>query len=399
MRDPDLIIMTLGSFFIALLASYLFALIFKKFRFPWAISLILGGIILGPYGLGVFEVNKITTFLSEVGLIFLMFLAGMEIKLSSIKNVWKESISVALVTGLVPALFGFGVGMYFGYDISVSIVLGIILINSSFAVVIPALEERGVLHTRFGKIIVSSTMLQDISSLILFVIALQFLIPGEFMSPYVLILFIFFALIVGTMVKISFPKLRSYFSEKKKFQHRHPSIYENRLKLILVVIIGTALLFEIFKFETIIGAFFVGLVMSEMIKSKVLKLKLHAISYGVFIPIFFVVVGAWIDLSLFKEISVIGPILLVIVFGSMASKFISGWLSTMMIGMSSYRGAVLGMTCVPQLITTIALAMISERLGLLPPEIVTSIIFLATVSVIISPMITNKLLDQRFKKR
>ncbi|PIT88949.1 MAG: hypothetical protein COU27_02910 [Candidatus Levybacteria bacterium CG10_big_fil_rev_8_21_14_0_10_36_7] len=90
------------SFFTLLLAGLLFASVFSKLHIPWVISLIVGGIIIGPHGLKIFTPNDTMAFLSEIGLIFLMFMAGMETRLSSFKAIRKGVGIIAVLNGIIP---------------------------------------------------------------------------------------------------------------------------------------------------------------------------------------------------------------------------------------------------------------------------------------------------------
>ena len=79
------------SFFLIFLVALLFSAAFKRLHFPWVIALIVGGVVIGPFGLELLEVDQTIGFFGEVGLIFLMFMAGLEVKLSSLKRKKKEA--------------------------------------------------------------------------------------------------------------------------------------------------------------------------------------------------------------------------------------------------------------------------------------------------------------------
>ena len=91
--------------------------------------------VIGPYGLDVIESNGIIDFLGTIGLVFLMFMAGLEIKSSSLGKLKNTVAKISLLNGMIPFLFGFGIASWFGYDFLASLLLGIIFISSSIAVV------------------------------------------------------------------------------------------------------------------------------------------------------------------------------------------------------------------------------------------------------------------------
>ncbi len=399
MRDPETILITLSTFFIALLAGLLFSALFRRFRIPWAVTLIFGGVIIGPHALGLIQLenNPVIWFLAEIGVIFLMFLAGMEIRFSAIRDVLKEGAIVGVFTGIVPGVLGAIVVLMFGYSPLVALTIGIILINTSFAVVVPSLESKGILQSRVGKIIVSSTVLQDISSLVIFAVFLQIVNPTPFLPLPLWVVLLLFTLAGGIFAKFLIPRMRKPF---KDYEHKHHDrdLFEGELRTVMIFVLGFAIIFEFFKFETIVGAFFAGLIISEATKSKMLDHKLHILGYGIFIPIFFVVVGAWIDISLFTQ-KELWLLIAAIALTSMTAKFVSGWTSGRLVGLDNYESSLVGLTSVPQLITTLALTAIAQSQGLIPDEIAVAVIVLAIVSVIVGPLIMGRVLDMKYPDR
>ena len=147
----------------------------------------------------------------------------------------------------------------------------------------------------------------------------------------------------------------------------------------------------------IIAGFFAGLVLSDSIKNSVLKEKIRTISYGVFVPTFFVIVGAETDIGVlwdFKETSIlVGAIIL----GSILSKFLSGWVGARMVGFDSDSSLLFAISSVPQLSTTLAVAFPSLTLGFIDQKLIAAMVALSVITVIVSPVLMN-LLGDRIKK-
>jgi len=154
-------------FFLILLISVFLSALFSKLHLPWVISLIVGGLLLGPSGLDIVVVDDTLRFFSEIGLVFLMFMVGLETKLSGFKKAGAGPYIMTIVNGLLPAIAGVFIGRVFGYNWTESLLLGIIFISTSIAVVVPVLESKKILKTRLGRTIIGGTMLKDISSLLL----------------------------------------------------------------------------------------------------------------------------------------------------------------------------------------------------------------------------------------
>jgi len=145
--------------------------------------------------------------------------------------------------------------------------------------------------------------------------------------------------------------------------------------------------FELLGLHPIIAGFFAGLVLSESVKSVELKEKLRVLSYGLFIPIFFVVVGSKTDISVFFGS---GGILLftgLLIAGSILSKFIGGVIAGKINGFTAKEGALIGVATIPQLSTTLAVAFAGFSLGVIGQDLVTALIALTIITTLISPLL------------
>jgi len=119
------------SFFLILFAALTFSTLFRRLHLPWVLALIVGGLLVGPYGFDVLEVTPTLNFLSETGLVFLMFMAGLEIPLSRLQHDLKPLSLLAFINGFIPFLVGVGITSLFGYDWTTSLLVGIVFISSS----------------------------------------------------------------------------------------------------------------------------------------------------------------------------------------------------------------------------------------------------------------------------
>jgi len=138
------------TFFIILMAALLSTEVAQRFKVPWVVALILGGVAIGPFGLQLFQTTDTINFLAEIGLVFLMFIAGLEIRLSVFADLGKEIVVFSLLNGGIPMAVGVLIGQLFGYSLIASLLLGIIFVSSSVAIIVPALENGDRLHSYLG---------------------------------------------------------------------------------------------------------------------------------------------------------------------------------------------------------------------------------------------------------
>ena len=367
-------------FFLILFIGVFFSDIFRRLHLPWVMALLLGGILIGPHVLGVFEVDKTIDFIGQVGLVFLMFMAGLETRLSAFRENRGALITIGLLNGIIPFIVGFGIGWYFDYGIIISILFGIIFVSSSISVVIPSLEANKMIHTRLGVLIMGAAIIEDIASLIMLSIFLQITNTTTFLPlPIFYILLIVFLY----LLRIFLPKLLWFFSHNIKEEQ---DLFQQELRSVFVLLIGTVIIFEIMGLHPIIAGFFAGLVLSDTLHSEVLLGKIRAVSYGVFIPAFFIIIGAQTDISIFVNMNSALFLTSMIVIGSVSAKLFSGWLGGRLAGFGNQDAFTIGASKVPQLSTTLAVAFTGASLGILSNEIVTSFVALSIITTFLGPL-------------
>jgi len=209
---------------------------------------------------------------------------------------------------------------------------------------------------------------------------------------FYLILFLFLI-----SLRVFIQKLRTYY--KSRLSHRmRKELFENEVRFIFVIMLATVILFEILGLHAIIAGFFAGMTLSESIKKETLKRKLHAISYGLFIPVFFVIIGAKTDVGILFNGTSVALITAVIVIGSVASKFISGFIAGKLRGFTTNESSIIGSSTMPQLSTTLAVAFIGLELNLLDHELILAMTALSIITTIAGPYMISMFIG-KYKRR
>ncbi len=373
---PDLF-----SFLIVILAGVVFSALFNRLHLPWVVALIIAGIVIGPHGVAVFETTPTIDSFSDIGLVFLMFMAGLETRLSSLNELKRDIFRLFLINGLFPFAVGLGIGLALGLDPLPAVLLATIFISSSIAVVVPAFEQNKLLHVRLGRTVIGATIVSDIFSLVLLSVILQTTEPTAHIP-----LLLFYPIFFGSLVAIRWavPMFKSLVVPAAGVAR---DLFEQELRYVFVILIGTVLLFEVLGLHPIIAGFFAGLVLSEFITSEILKEKLHTVSYGIFIPVFFVVIGSRTNLGAFEDLRSAIFLVVAVVVGSMLSKFVSGWLGGRWIGFSSSQSVLMGVASMPQLSTSLAAVSAGFAFGIISDAMMTAIIVLSLVSTFVAPIL------------
>jgi len=370
------------AFFLIMLVGLLSASLLRKLHFPWVVSLIIGGIIIGPQALNILKPDSSTEFIGQLGLTFLMFMAGLETQLSSFKELGAKIAVLAFINGYFPFLLGVGIGHLLGYSPITALLIGTVFVSSSVAVVIPTLEANNLFNLKIGKSIMTTIIIQDVSSLILLSLLIQNIKPTTSLPLY-----IFYPLLVVAIISLRFllPKLRKIFT----FLTAKNDVFQDELKSVFLILIGTVIFFEVLGLHSIIGGFFAGLVLSDSITDKVLMGKIRAICYGIFIPTFFVLIGMHTDIGVVIHAQGAWLVILLVTAGSVFSKFLSGFLGAILVGFNKKQSVYFGASSIPQLSTTLAVAYSAKSFGFLTNELFTALVVLSIVSTFIGPFIMN----------
>jgi Kef-type K+ transport system membrane component KefB len=371
--------MDLLPFFLILLATVLFAAAFRRFHLPWVLALITAGVVVGPHGFSLAEVTPTLSFLSQIGLIFLMFMAGLETKFDSFKKLKYDIGWLSALNSLIPLAAGVGLGYLFGFSLTASLLIGIIFMSSSIAVIIPTLESLNLSNTKLGKSIVASTIIEDVLSLILLSVLLQSVNP---VTALPLPSFYFLLAVIMIGFAYGLPKIRALIPKHRD----EKDLFESEVRLIFALMIGVVVTFDLLGLHPIIAGFFAGLVLSDSIKSEILMDKLRTMSYGIFIPVFFVVIGMETNIRVFQESTGVIGLIAAVVCLSIVTKFVSGWIGGKIIGFKNKDAAIIGVATIPQLSTTLAVVFTAVETGLLPEELIAAMVILSIVTTLVAPI-------------
>ena len=352
---------------------------------PWAVMLILGGIVFGPSLFNVIPTNETIDFIGQIGLIFLMFMAGLETKFSQFREFRKSLLTLAFINGFVPFVVGFLVVLALGYGFFAALIVGIIFVSSSIAVVVPTLEAYGFFATKLGQSVVVTTVIQDVASLILLSLLLQTVDPITEVPLY-----IFYPILLGVLValRLMIPKLRKWVV---KFATGSPDLFQLEFRSTFLMLIGTVIAFELLGLHPIVAGFFSGLVLADSIQSKLLKDKIKTISYGIFIPTFFIVIGLQTDIGALTNATSTIFVITSIILALIASKYLSGYFGARLVGFNNIESNFFAATSLPQLSTTLATAFVAFNLAIIDQTLLTALVLLSVATVLLSPILIGRL--------
>lgn len=277
-------------FAVILFIILLSPILLRKLKIPGIIGLILSGVILGPHGINVLEQNSAVKLFSTIGLLYIMFIAGLELDLKEFQRNKNKSMVFGFLTFTIPLLIGFPVCYYFlNYGFTASL-----LISSMFSthtmVSYPIVSKFGLSKNEAVAITVGGTILTDTAVLILLAIILSSNNGG--------LSFSFWLQLAGSLAVFSgimfwiIPKVTVWFFQKLESEKTSHYIF------VLSVVFFSAFLAELAGVEAIIGAFVAGLALNKLIPySSTLMNRIEFIGNSIFIPFFLISVGMLVDIS------------------------------------------------------------------------------------------------------
>lgn len=360
----------------------------KKLRLPYITVLILLGAFLGPNALDYVRPNTIIDFFGFLGAAFLLLMAGMEAKLSQLKDLQKKIYVMAAVNGIIPFIAGVAITRYFGYSWMASLLVGVVFFSSSFAIIIPILKSARLFKKQIGQTIASAVILEDMASLLLLAIVLQTVAPiTQFPLP------VYFAILILSVIILKgvLPGFARYMFRRWKDHDEE----ESQLRFVVVLLMAVLFYFSLLGVHPISAAFLVGVLLADVVTSDRLYNKLHTLAYGLFVPVFFFVVGMRMDLGIFTSIDSQEVIILCLVAGLLLAKFLSGYFAARWDKFSKKNSLIFGVSSTTQLTTTLAVTYAASGLGLLDTTLVTGIVLISVVTTILSPILLNLLVQKK----
>lgn len=364
--------------FIILLAPILL----QRIRIPGIIGLIVSGIIIGPLGLNILGTSLFVDVFSTIGLLYIMFIAGLELDLNEFKVNRNKSLLFGLLTFTIPLGIGFPVCHYLlGFDFNASL-----LTSSMFAthtlVTYPIVSKLGVSKNVAVAVTVGGTILTDTAVLIMLAVILGSHNGGLTQEFWIrlgisLILFSAFMFIV-------IPKIAKWFFRKLESEKHSHYIF------VLSVVFFSAFLAEIAGLESIIGAFVAGLALNKLIPhSSALMNRIEFIGNSLFIPFFLISVGMIVDVSVIMS----GPMALIIAgtltIVAIAGKWLAAFFTQIIFRFSKgQRKLIFGLSSA-HAAATLAVILVGYKAGILDANILNGTVVLILVTCIIASFATE----------
>lgn len=367
----------IGSLCLILILVTLAGHFSARLNLPVVMGELLVGIIFGPSLLNWVQSSNLIHIFSEIGVIILMFIAGLNSNLNLLKKFVKSSTIIAISGMIIPIITAFLTGIFFNFTNFESLFIGIIFSATSVSISAEVLKEMNSIDSKEGATILGAAIVDDLLSVFL----LSF-VSGSYGNTersinslsviwlqiaYLIFLFIFSFWIVPKLMRLS-NKLLVPVSETL---------------MALIICLGLSYLAELVGLSSIIGAFFSGISISQTQYKNIISKRMESIGYTTFIPAFFVNIGLKMTLTgIFKD----WIFFVVLTLGSIISKLIGSGLGAKLSGFTWTSSLMIGSGMVSRGEMALIVAQIGRQTHLLSRDSYSSIVGAIIVTTLVAPL-------------
>lgn len=382
---------------IILLSTKIFSLLSQKVNMPQVVGALLVGVLLGPSCLNILHETDFLTKSAEIGVIFLMFLAGLDTDFDDLKATGKSSVIIAFVGVLIPLGSGFLTYYLFFHgqrpDTMIfleSAFVGIVLTATSVSITVETLREMGKLKGKMGTSILGAAIIDDILGIIALTVITSFTVPGVDIMVVLLKILLFFVFIAvcGFFVFRLFRKLEIVYGTKRRV-----AIYAVVFCLLLSYISEVY-----FGVADITGAYFAGLILCNVTETKsYIASKINITSYMFFTPIFFASIGIKTVITGMSQELILFTLALLIV--AILSKIVGCGLGAKICGFSNMDSLAIGVGMISRGEVALIVAQKGEQAGLISPTLFPAIVLVVIVTTLITPILLKAVVYMKEQKQ
>ena len=370
------------QFLILFLIVFFAPIIFNKIRIPSLIGLIIAGAVIGTYGLNLMVRDSNMIMLGNAGLLYIMFLAGIEIDVEEFKKNSSKSIVFGLITFIIPMVIGYFAGHFLLGLNNVSSILLASMFASHTLIAYPLISKLGAGKNRAVTITIGGTMITDTLALLVLAVILA-MHHGQVNAAFwtkLSVSIILFALIILFL----FPALARWFFKKNS---------DNTSQFIFVIsmIFLGGFLAELAGIEAIIGAFLAGLSLNKLIPSvSPLMNRIDFVGNAIFIPIFLISVGMLINYKAFVNGLETIKVAIVMTVVAIVAKYLAALLTQKIYGYTkAERNLIFGLSNA-QAAATLAAITVAHSVGLLDDTILNGTIVMILITCTIASFSAQK---------
>jgi Kef-type K+ transport system membrane component KefB/nucleotide-binding universal stress UspA family protein len=372
----------LAPFVILLLVILVVPILFERLRLPALVGLVLSGIVFGPYGWHLLQLKSpILNLLADIGLIYLLFVAGLEADLEQFRRQKKcHTVTFSSLSFGLPLGVGIFIGRSLGFDWIAAILIGCTLASYTL-VAYPLINRLGVLNNEAIRTTAGASIFSDFGVLLILAVCLA---VGTKHLHWWQVIQVFNSLAIYSIIILAGCNWAG-----KEFFRRFGDDEANQFLFVLLCIFVVLLSAQLMGIEKILGAFLAGLTVNQLVGEGPVKEKVAFAGSVLFIPIFFVFLGLFVNLpALIKNTATLQLTFLLVVSLAIA-KFIAALVAKMFARYNWLEMLTMWSLSLPQVVAALTVVLLGHESGLLPTTVVESAVLLMLVTSTAGPSITS----------
>lgn len=369
---------------VILLSTKVFGLISERVHMPQVVGALIAGVVLGPSVLGLVEETDFLMKTSEIGVILLMFMAGLDTDLEELKKTGLASFVIALIGVIVPLAAGTGLYLVFFPDsgeplhMLKAVFIGVVLTATSVSITVETLREMGRLKGKVGTAILGAAIIDDIMGLV--VLTLVSAMTDPTVKPVVvlgrIVAFFILIVVVGFVMYRLFRAITNEWSN-----HRRIAIYALSFCLIMAFVAE-----HYFGIADITGAYFAGLILCNLLEAReYINKKVNIMAYMFFAPVFFASMGIKTELDGMTTSLLIFSIALLVI--AILTKIIGCGLGAKIMGFHWGDSLSIGLGMVSRGEVALIVAQKGAQAGLIDSSLFPPIVLVVIVTTLITPIL------------
>lgn len=376
-EDPVMI------FALVLLIILVSTIILKRVKIPGIVGLIIAGVIVGPNGFGVLQRDASMILFGTVGILYIMFLAGLEMDMIGFKRTKARSITFGALTFLVPISIGTISFLYlFGYEFKAAVLLGSMFASHTL-LAYPIISKLGLAKNEAVTVTIGGTIITDTAVLIVLAIIVGSM-EGNVSAGYWLMLAAKLVAFVAVVLFL-FPAIAKFIFKQIESEKGAQFIF------VLTLVFAASFLAELAGVEAILGAFLAGLALNQLIPhTSALMNRLEFVGNNIFVPFFLLSVGMLVDISvLFEGWEALGIVVTVTAL-AIATKWIAAYVTQKVYGYSlTQRNLIFGLSTA-RAAATLAVILVGFEIGIIEEFALNMTVVLILITSLVSSFITEK---------
>jgi len=381
---------------ILLLSAKILGEVAERLGQPAMIGEVLAGVILGPSLFNIIPLVGDIKPIADLGVFLLIFMAGMEIEAEEIRNsIRGKNIWIALLGFLIPLGSGFLIGHLFHFSNIFTIFLGLCIAITALPVSIRILIDLGKLQTDVGQRIISAAIFNDIVSLMVLGIILDYngasgkledVTFSILLTSAKVIFFIFFLVVVYRLIGFAKTRVSTLNPKMEKFLY-YLKGKESMFAMVILFVLIFSSIAELLGLHFILGAFFGAMLFPRTLfkKSEFEQVKHSTVSFtmGFLAPIFFAIMGVQFDASALTN----GLLLTIVLIASFLSKILGGYFGSRLAGFNNLKAITIGLGLNARGIMELVIANIALQKGFIDVPIFSILVMMALLTTLITPFL------------